>query len=252
MLSGAAFPNPQGNLQPGVLTFPLKGYTPYTCPVTAVFDHCYGAGETYGNRYPNSSAGEQNGIVDAFNGEEGKKVYGSNTDPKAPGYQKDADGTSFFKNGPINYVGVNGQTQYLNYDGSYGIDYKVKLVPVLAPQSGTVVDINESNVNDDKGLYVTIWRWDQDRRYGLLTECSHLDRVDVRLHDKVVEGQQIGVSGNTGGRGTGHEVYDYHLHFVVGIGRFQYYAYVDSYVDPYGWKGAEVLWKDSPTPQPAP
>lgn len=125
--------------------------------------------------------------------------------------------------------------------GHNGDDYGVPIgTAVYAPMDG-VIKVKDSK-SEGYGLHIRI------RNSYKKLECvlGHLSRVDVKDGDKVVQGQKLGVSGNTG-FSTGS-----HLHFGVrslkysdkGIWSWEvenydngYYGYWD--IAPYtiSWKG---------------
>lgn len=73
-----------------------------------------------------------------------------------------------------------------------GIDLATPVgTPIIASISGTVIEAVKSG-DAGYGKYVKI----ENDEYGSLT--AHLSRVDVEVGQTVTEGQQIGLSGNTG------------------------------------------------------
>ena len=87
--------------------------------------------------------------------------------------------------------------------GHTGIDYALYTgTPVLAGCAGTVSRV--AHLQSGYGTHVIL-----DHENGLQTVYAHLSRVSVHLGMKVLEGQVIGESGNTGNT-TGP-----HLHFEV-------------------------------------
>ena len=87
--------------------------------------------------------------------------------------------------------------------------------PVLAAASGTVIWAGyglysgTNNPNDPYGLAVTIKHDFGYQGERLLTVYAHMDRIDVKVGDRVEDGDQLGIVGNTGFT-TGP-----HLHFEV-------------------------------------
>ena len=76
--------------------------------------------------------------------------------------------------------------------GHNGLDYGTPIgIPIIASISGTVIESVKSG-DAGYGKYVKI----ENDEYGSLT--AHLSRVDVEAGQAVTEGQQIGLSGNTG------------------------------------------------------
>ena len=87
--------------------------------------------------------------------------------------------------------------------GHTGIDYALYLgTPVLAAADGTVRLV--AHLQSGYGTHVVIEHED-----GLETIYAHLSRVSVSIGTRVLAGQTIGLSGNSG-RSTGP-----HLHFEV-------------------------------------
>lgn len=96
---------------------------------------------------------------------------------------------------------------YQGYKGHQGIDIgwqtgKGYKHDVFASKSGVVVD---SNFRNDSGNYVVIQHDDGKERQW--TRYLHLDSRKVNIGDKVVQGQTIGIRGNTGSSSGAH------LHF---------------------------------------
>lgn len=118
---------------------------------------------------------------------------------------------------------------YASYDEHPGYDYVAAIgTPVRAAAAGTVFDYHqkrcvETNIPSCEAMgYVGI-----DHGNGYITQYGHLSQVSVTRGQRIRSGQQIGLSGDTGVRGSPH------LHFeVLYKDRNVYYI-----VDPYGWVG---------------
>jgi outer membrane protein OmpA-like peptidoglycan-associated protein len=126
------------------LSFPLdvtcegRPCTPFTAKISAVQDHSIPTG------YNCNKRGTCDGVVRAYNGEEGRKNAGENCPP--PGY-KNASGTSFLAN-VLNYVGARCPPQgseafrfperFLSYDGHAGYDFPYRQADILTPADGTL------------------------------------------------------------------------------------------------------------------
>lgn len=86
-----------------------------------------------------------------------------------------------------------------------GVDLAVPIgTPVYASQAGVVKTVTTS---DRAGLHVVI-----DHGGGVRTSYLHMSRIDLAKGDRVLRGQPVGLSGNTG-RSTGP-----HLHFGLRVG----------------------------------
>jgi uncharacterized repeat protein (TIGR02543 family) len=205
--------------------FPLASYTPYTAPVSSVFDHS-------GSRYI------ANNEVVSFTGEKGT-VKDTVEPPVVTGGQtlysyKKVDGTVFSCNG--NYVGtVATGSKTLNYDGHPGWDYAVGIgTPVYAVADGQVVLVTSDSAS---GNYIRL-----QHGTDYQSQYLHLSEQLVVQGANVAKGQLIGKSGNSGGVGA-------HLHFEVKKNVSGTWVSVD----PYGWTGAGAdpyqiantkLWED--------
>ena len=193
------------------LAFPLhaNNYTPYTAPITSVFDH--------------SATGEYSNDTDhhvtAFNGETStNQDYYSGTTcyPKS-------DNSEFGEG--FNYAGY-GQAgkYYLCYDGHPGYDYYVGTgTDVYSAATGTII---VAGWDSCLGNNVTIEHGGIYR-----TRYFHLDSIDtsnVQVSQPIQAGIKMGESGNTGSCSDGP-----HLHFQVEkkVGS----NWIP--VDPYGWQG---------------
>ena len=179
------------------------------------------------------------GVVVAFNGETG---VGS---AKSGGcYPKD-DGSSFNVLGL--YLGTNDgclADQGMNYDNHPGYDYRAKIgTPVKAAASGVVVNI--LNISTGKygrcvprGIANTggcdAWGYvGIDHGNGYITQYGHLKDIIVKTGESIVEGQQIGLSGDTS---PPEYKVGPHLHFEV-LKKHEGKPYGYAFVDPYGWEG---------------
>ena len=210
--SGSAYIFQENVFQP-FLRFPLRGVNQSSAEVTAIFDHST----------PNNT---QDGIVTAFNGEEGLVEHGcwywiSSADNgicdefdyltyDVTGFKQDAIGTSFFLGGEINYNDdVNGpDDDYLFYDGHTGFDY-----PAVDGTNVFASAVGEVTSKDGPFNEVIV-----DHGNGYTTHYLHMTGVVVEVDDVVSHGTKIG------------EVGLGHLHFTVKLGVER--------VDPYGWSGA--------------
>lgn len=118
------------------------------------------------------------------------------------------------------------------YDRHRGTDYALVLVPVLATAEGVVTLAQNQGGTIGNAVHI-------DHGNGYETRYYHLHSYSVAVNDTVSAGQQVGVSGNSGGQ-------PYHLHFEV--------RYNGQVTDPFGWRGnwtdpipggpAECLWGD--------
>jgi hypothetical protein len=83
--------------------------------------------------------------------------------------------------------------------------------------------------------------WFQPLHDNVIMRFLHLDSFEVKRGDRVVEGQQIAVTGNTGKLSRGP-----HLHLDVSRGAFKL-AWPGNFIDPltYDWE-----WKPEPAPVP--
>ncbi len=147
------------------LAFPLKGFTPYNASVTSIMDHSMTTPYT------------KDGIVRAFDGEEGNIIYGGWCYDSG-GYQinetnytscqvaayKNSNGSVFLEDYLTNYDDV-----YLYYDGHPGYDYSATSgTDIFAPANGTLCVALNNNENDTETG--RLWR---DPR-----NCPYLDAVN--------------------------------------------------------------------------
>ncbi len=191
--------------------FPLANYTPYTAPVSSVFDHTATAGY----------ASDTNHHVTAFNGEmsDNQNLYSGTT--CYPKVDSSAFGSGF------NYTGISGAgSYYLCYDGHPGTDYPVgnssTHIPVYAAADGIAHIPTSFPGYGSAQIYNTV---EVDHSNGYKTYYLHLYSQNVTENQQVYKGQTIiGYSGDTGSTGA------YHLHFEVQKDGVP--------VDPYGWTGS--------------
>lgn len=121
----------------------------------------------------------------------------------------DKDGYFTWPVNPHIFTQGYGKTSFAKTSGIYknnfhnGVDFGIKYSNVFAARSGRVVG------SGDNGKYA-YGRWLAiDHGDGLVTLYGHLSKKNVSRGEKVKEGEEIGVSGNTG-NSTGP-----HLHFSV-------------------------------------
>lgn len=112
--------------------------------------------------------------------------------------------TQYFGNTPF----ASQNPQVYNGSGHNGIDFGVRLgTPIRAALAGTVLGTGNT---DTACSGVSYGKWVLIRHgNGLTTLYAHLSTIGVKSGDKVITGQQIGLSGSTG-YSTGP-----HLHFTV-------------------------------------
>ena len=119
-----------------------------------------------------------------------------------------------------------GQIRYINDQESgrhSGLDIAASLgTPVMASNGGLVVLARFLNVTGNTIIL--------DHGLNLFSSYSHLDRMDVKMGQTVVKGQNVGTVGNTG-FSTGP-----HLHWAVSLGGV--------FVDPYLVMGEVVSWSN--------
>lgn len=198
------------------------------------------------------------GVVLAFNGEEGRVEFGQNAPPG--GYRKDCSGTQISLVDIIQYDGTAGgdrgtcsggefdpdPTHYIDYDGHPGIDFKYSEgVGIVAAASGVfeipIVDLVNGGSPNPKEKYNTFRvihnngfeTWYLHARAGseclpfLQRTCTPGDPARPPPGDSVtvIAGQRIGEVGDTGV--PGHP----HLHFEVRQSDDQ------QIVDPFGCAG---------------
>lgn len=198
---------------------------------------------------------DEDGIVTAFTGEEGRATAAK---PKVnqgcyPQYSPNP-GKSFIIKGL--YIGTNDgclADQGLNYDNHPAYDYVAEIgTPVYAAASGRVVKI----VNKATGLPgrcvpkgietggCGIWGYvGIDHGNGYVTQYGHLSRIDVQSGDEINAGALIGLTGQSSPptkdkNGNVTKLYSVppHFHFEV-LKENSGSPYGYAFVDPYGWEG---------------
>lgn len=91
-----------------------------------------------------------------------------------------------------------------NYLGHNGIDWAMPVgTPILSPHAGTVIEAREDK--DGYGLYVKV----ENSKEGSV--LAHFSQLDVKVGQKVSEGQRLGLSGNTGYSTDPHLHWGYYL-----------------------------------------
>gem|GEM_PF-3180256 len=206
------------------LSFPLHNScggqqcTPYTEPVSAVFDHS-----------GNANYSDTDKQVVAFDGESSnsQSYYGTTTC-----YPK-SDSSDFDFGSALNYVGYSSAgKQYLCYNGHPGYDYPASNnPPVYAVADGIAhLPISFPGVGNAQG-YNTV---EIDHQNGYKTYYMHLNSQNVSEGQQVYKGQTvIGTVGHTVPPNK-PQVGD-HLHFEVQENTPAGWIPVD----PYGWTGIE-------------
>jgi len=208
----------------GFLSFPIKGLTPSTADISAVFDHSQ----------PNNCS---NGVVVAFTGEIGHVAFGKSqfsaigecAGHRLYGFSNALDGvsTKFTVNG--HYTGGapalpdgNNSPFFLFYDGHTGYDFPYDHSYEVVAAAAGVVHTNGDSFN-------TVWI---DHENGYSTWYLHMlpeDTASLTNGTSVTQGQHLGYCGNyyqtPGGIGQ-------HLHFTV--------KKYGVRVDPYGWAGQGI------------
>lgn len=122
----------------------------------------------------------------------------------------------------------HGQAGFGYFGKHAGYDYGVQRWAVRAPEAGTISAVYTGRQNVDGGNIVEL--------VGKYTHrFLHLDTINVKVGDKVTEGQQLGISGNSGNVG-------FHLHHDV---RKNGTGWMDSYNNYVDWealiKGGEMV-----------
>ena len=207
------------------LQFPIAGVSAYgNGLISSVFDHHVGHCYAAENQNPTLYPYPPDDVVTAYNGEEGRKSYGE--DPGNTTGYKNRAGEEFSLGGNNHYSGKADEV-YLYYEGHPAIDLAVGTdKQVVAAAGGTVIAAVEGH--EDLGNYIEI-----DHLNGYFTLYAHLSTIDdaVIKDPQVISGQKIGHPGSSGTKSV-------HLHFEVRRSRS------GPAVDPYGWRGKDVLWKD--------
>lgn len=136
------------------------------------------------------------------------------------------------------------------YDGHTGIDWVMPVgTPMLAVADGLVVAAGESapgycGLQDEITTQISVvvgHRAANGETYTVL--YTHLSRADVLVNQRVVRGQQIGLSGATGCVGRDGVP---HLHFEIRRVTNTNNGSA-ALADPYGWEGAGVdPWAQHP------
>jgi murein DD-endopeptidase MepM/ murein hydrolase activator NlpD len=105
-----------------------------------------------------------------------------------------------------------------------GVDYAVKRgTPLKAVGSGTIVGVYESKI---LGWVVELRTYASLGKLRIFAYC-HLDKAEVKVGQKVKQGDIIGKSGNSGSATSGA-----HLHFMCGR---QEHLATSSVEDPLKW-----------------
>ncbi len=231
---------------PYKIAFPLKNYTPYDAPVSSIFDH------------KNISFYKTDGVVKAFNGEEGRCEYGAaeyKSNGKITYYEgkkleqvcktiEKKKGVFGYKNeygSPFLEGVLNYEDDYLWYDGHPGYDYYVVAGrPIQATESGKLYKAEQDSVNG-KGNSKTAWdeyhTFYIDHGNGYSSWYLHSESLTSEIEDEidqngfatVIKNQTVGTSGSFGSSK------NYHLHFEVRRNGYN----PENLVDPY----KEDLWE---------
>jgi len=122
----------------------------------------------------------------------------------------------------------HGQPGYGYFGKHAGYDYPVVRWAVRAPEEGTILNVWTGRETVDGGNIVEM--------QGQYTHrFLHLQSASVKAGQKVAEGQELGITGNTGNVG-------FHLHHDV---RKNGTKWTDSYANYYDW---ESIIKATPNP----
>ncbi len=212
--------------------YPLGAYTPQR--ITSILDHYM------------STLYSKEGKIVSFTGEEFEATPAYPMSAASPCYPIKSGSWSGFL--ASLYVGTSGtgvknctSGTALNYDAHPGYDYSaITGTVVRAAASGVVVNQNGGCV--PKGISEGCAAWGAigiDHGNGFISQYLHLSRIDVVPGQAVVDGQQIGLSGNIS---PPTKPVGQHLHFETLKLRSGYSNdyQPNSYatVDPYGYNGA--------------
>jgi len=207
--------------------FPIQGYSPYNAPVTAVLDHS--EFDARNVRF----YGKSDGLVRAFNGETGNKIYGSKCYDKkctVVGYRN--ENFSIFLSGVLNYPPPD--NDYLWYDGHPGYDYSIPIdTDIKATEKGKLYKAKNDPVNGGGWNKFHTFYIDHENGYtSWYLHCKNLTAdVEAEITQKgfanVIKGQIVAKSGN-------YPSGAYHLHFEVRLNGFDH----KNVIDPY----KERLW----------
>ena len=130
------------------------------------------------------------------------------------------------------------------YDGHTGVDWALPVgTPVLAVTDGRVIFAGNTTPapcwlqnNEVVSSLMIIIAFTAPDGQAYSVSYNHLGQIDVARDDRVVEGQQIGLSGESGCVGRLNGRPSAHLHFQVNKVTDRLAGTVVP-VDPYGWEG---------------
>jgi len=114
---------------------------------------------------------------------------------------------------------VHGQVGYGYFGKHAGYDYGVVHITIKAPENGVIMNVKKSP-DTDGGNIIEMQSSKYDHRF------LHLKSIGVKIGQVVKEGQNLGVTGNTGNVG-------YHLHHDT---RIKGTAWKDSYANYVDWE----------------
>lgn len=215
-------------------------YTPGT--VNSVLDHSMKKNASGAWPYGKLSSSGGDGVIVAFTGERANGTGNSRDETCIKGkitlnrVRPIDERRDLVKQG----VCPTGVTGFASYDEHPGYDYRAAIgTTVKAAAAGRVLNIKGQRCYiGNIGSLCENWGWiGIDHGNGYITQYGHMSRIDLAAGDAVKAGQVIGLSGDTGVRGSPH------LHFeVLKKVNSEYY-----YVDPYGWTGLTTgLMKNDP------